>query len=139
MGTRVIALIGTKGGAFLARSDRDRRDWSVRGPFCASGVRDIKHDPSTDAIYAAGSVPVDGSNAARPVVWKSTDLGETWTSSGEGITFGGDGPEITRIWGIQPAHGALFAGVEPAGLFRSDDGGASWAHVEGLRQHPTCP
>src|SRR5205823_10504844 len=69
----------------------------------------------------------------------SADLGESWTHSGEGLNFGADGPEVTRIWGIQPAHGALYAGVEPAGLFRSDDGGRSWSHVAGLRQHPTCP
>ena len=139
MGTQVIALVGTKGGAFLAQSNRDRKEWSVRGPFCASGVRDVKLDPATGAIVAAGSVRSAGGESARPVVWRSTDLGETWTHSGDGLTYGADGPEITQIWGIQPAHGAIYAGVEPAGLFRSDDGGLTWTHVAGLRQHPTCP
>ena len=40
---------------------------------------------------------------------------------------------------MTPAHGAIYAGVEPAGLFRSDDGGASWAHVSALRDHPSRP
>ena len=35
--------------------------------------------------------------------------------------------------------GCLYAGVEPAGLFRSDDGGQSWRHVAGLRNHPSRP
>ena len=33
----------------------------------------------------------------------------------------------------------MFAGVEPAGLFRSDDKGVTWQHVEGLTNHPTRP
>src|SRR5438094_175602 len=117
VGTRVVALIGTKGGAFVAESDRARLAWTVRGPYGQQGVRDIKYDPRSSALYAAGSVPGDEPFSSRPVVWKSADLGETWTNSGEGISFGNGGPEITRIWGIQPDHGAVYAGVEPAGLF----------------------
>jgi photosystem II stability/assembly factor-like uncharacterized protein len=33
----------------------------------------------------------------------------------------------------------LYAGVEPAALFRSADGGESWSHVRGLTEHPTRP
>ena len=40
--------------------------------------------------------------------------------------------------GRRPTARSL-AGVEPAGLFRSDDGGATWQHVEGLTNHPTRP
>jgi photosystem II stability/assembly factor-like uncharacterized protein len=29
--------------------------------------------------------------------------------------------------------------VQPAGLFQSDDGGETWRHVAGLREHPTRP
>ncbi|MGL4962552.1 MAG: WD40/YVTN/BNR-like repeat-containing protein [Inquilinus sp.] len=35
--------------------------------------------------------------------------------------------------------GRVYAGVQPAGLFRSDDQGQSWTHVEGLQRHPTRP
>ena len=35
--------------------------------------------------------------------------------------------------------GTLYAGVEPAGLFRSADGGRTWSHVEGLTNHPSRP
>jgi photosystem II stability/assembly factor-like uncharacterized protein len=34
---------------------------------------------------------------------------------------------------------AGYVGVEPAGLFRSDDGGSTWQHVVGLREHPSRP
>ena len=37
------------------------------------------------------------------------------------------------------ARRRIYAGVEPAGLFRSRDGGATWEHVEGLTNHPSRP
>ena len=46
---------------------------------------------------------------------------------------------IKAVWSLAPAAASLYAGVEPAGLFRSDDGGQSWRHVAGLRDHPSRP
>jgi photosystem II stability/assembly factor-like uncharacterized protein len=40
---------------------------------------------------------------------------------------------------LASSEGGLYAGVEPAGLFRSNDGGESWQHVAGLREHPSRP
>jgi photosystem II stability/assembly factor-like uncharacterized protein len=40
---------------------------------------------------------------------------------------------------VTPSPGGLLAGVEPAGLFRSTDGGQTWNHVSGLRDHPSRP
>ena len=31
---RTLLLIGTRKGCFLLESDADRRDWTLRGPFC---------------------------------------------------------------------------------------------------------
>ena len=42
-------------------------------------------------------------------------------------------------WAVHAAHGRLYVGVEPAGLFVSDDGGESFREVEGLRRHPSRP
>ena len=72
-------------------------------------------------------------------VWKSADLGKTWSHSGEGLTYGEGGPKMEKIWHIEPAHGVLYAGVEPAGLFKSEDGGVTWRHISGLRDHPSRP
>jgi photosystem II stability/assembly factor-like uncharacterized protein len=55
------------------------------------------------------------------------------------MTYGDDGPKIPTVWNVTAAHGAVFAGVEPAGLFRSDDRGGTWQHIEGLTNHPTRP
>ena len=135
MSERVLLLVGTKKGGFILESDAERRDWRVRGPLCEGWpIHDMTHDPSSGAIYAAG-----GNEWYGPAVWRSDDLGETWTHSSEGITYGDDGPKIRKLWNVTPAHGALYAGADPAGLFRSDDGGATWQHVAGLRDHPTRP
>jgi photosystem II stability/assembly factor-like uncharacterized protein len=91
-------------------------------------------DPATGTIYGAG-----GAEWFGPAVWKSTDLGATWTHSSEGLAYAAGEEPIKSVWSLAPANGHLYAGVQPAGLFRSDDGGQSWQHVAGLRDHPTRP
>ncbi len=133
--TRVIALVGTKKGAFLLESNEERKNWTVRGPFCDNWpILHINYDPASKAIFAAGGSPWFGS-----AIWRTTDFGETWTHSSQGLTYGDDGPKLIKPWNVTPAHGSLYVGVEPAGLFRSDDGGETFVHVAGLREHPTCP
>lgn len=133
MSQRVLVLIGTKKGGFILEGDGDRTEWQVRGPFCqAWPIHHLVYDESSGMLYAGG-----GNEWFGPAVWRSADLGETWTHSGEGLTYGDAGPTIRKVWNVTPAHGALYAGVDPAGLFRSDDGGVTWQHVAGLRAHPS--
>ena len=40
------------------------------------------------------------SNWYGPAVWRSDDLGETWTHSSEGLTYGDDGPKIPTVWNV---------------------------------------
>lgn len=135
MTDRILLLVGTKKGAFILESDPGRRAWQVREPTCDGWpIQDINVDPATGTLYAGGGSPWYG-----PTVFRSDDLGLTWTQSSDGLTYGEDGPKITAVWNVTPAHGAIFAGVGPAGLFRSDDGGRTWAHVEGLTNHPSRP
>lgn len=127
-------LVGTKKGAFVLESDRARRAWRLRGPFCETWP---VHDFSRGAdgtLYAAG-----GSAWYGPAIWRSTDDGASWAPSSEGLTYGDAGPKIETVWNVTPINGTVYAGVEPAGLFRSDDRGATWQHVAGLREHPSRP
>ena len=48
-------------------------------------------------------------------------------------------PAVSKVWNVTPRGDTLYAGVDPAGLFRSDDGGLTWSHVAGLREHPSHP
>jgi len=129
-------LIGTPKGAFILDGDATRRRWAVRGPLCEGWpIHDISVHPGTGAILAGGGSPWYGG-----AVWQSHDLGETWSHSSEGLTYGDDGPKLKTVWNVTATDdGTIYAGVEPAGLFRSDDGGTTWSHVEGLTNHPTRP
>ena len=135
MPDRSLLLVGTSKGAFILDGEGERRGWRLRGPLCEGWpIHDVAVDPADGAIVAGG-----GNSWYGPAVWRSDDLGETWTHSSEGMNYGDDGPKVSTVWNVTPAHGAIYAGVEPAGLFRSDDGGRTWSHIEGLTNHPTRP
>ncbi len=135
MAKNVVLLVGTKKGLFLAQSTPARKEWDIRGPFCdAWPVNHAAYDPKTGTIYAAGLNAWFG-----PAIWKSTDLGNTWTHSSEGLTYGEGADPLTAVWLIKPAGDVIYAGVEPAGLFKSTDGGETWQQVNGLRNHPSRP
>ena len=87
----------------------------------------------TGAIYATS-----GDEWFGPAVWASRDLGATWThESWAGLRRGANADQ-NRLEPRRRAP-ARLPGVEPAGLFVSEDSGASWAHLDGLQKHPTRP
>src|SRR5207244_1016317 len=75
-----------------------------------------------------------------PRIEVSRDLGRTWKTA-QNPAF--DEPALTfkRTWHIEAGHASqpkvVWAGTEPAGLFRSDDRGMTWTHVPSLRAHAT--
>ena len=135
MTQRTLLLVGTPKGAFILESDAGRREWSLRGPLCDGWpVHDISVEPGTNALLAGAGSPWFG-----PAVFRSEDLGATWTHSSEGITYGDGGPKVETVWNVTAGLDGIYAGVQPAGLFRSADAGRTWSHVEGLTQHPSRP
>ena len=137
-----LLMIGTRKGLFLARSD-DRASWTVEGPaFAMNAVYAV----AIDTRRAAPRLLVGAdSEHWGPSVFHSDDLGATWTETeGGALRFpGSTGAALARAWQLQPAGAAepdvVYAGVEPAALFRSDDGGATFSLVEGLWDHPHRP
>jgi hypothetical protein len=142
-GGDALLLVGTMKGAFLFRSDASRARWQRGGPyFAGSPVYAMAYDDRHDRrrLWAAPESPHFGS-----VMRSSDDFGKTW-SNGEGgnIGFPEDaGASLKRVWQIAPARpeepDVLYAGVEPAALFESRDGGKSWSLVRGLWDHPHRP
>jgi photosystem II stability/assembly factor-like uncharacterized protein len=64
---------------------------------------------------------------------------DAWEQT-EGPTFPEEtGAAVEKIWVVEPAveDGVLWAGVAPAALFRSADGGRSWELVRGLWDEPS--
>ncbi len=136
----VHLLVGTVKGAFILRSDASRTTWSVDGP----------HFPG-ESVYALAYDERGGRRrtlaATRSFHWGSTvrtsdDHGATWSGpERQSIRFPEEsGESLVQIWQIKPGTAAdpdrLWAGVEPAALFQSRDGGESWDVVRGLLDHP---
>jgi len=131
----VRLLIGTRKGAFIVQGNRNGGGWQVDGPTCEGWpIHDIAVEPESGALFAGGGSPWYGAT-----VFRSEDQGTNGSQSSDGLTYGDDAeaPKIATVWNVGFGHGAVFAGVEPAGLFRSDDGGKTWSHVSGLRDHPS--
>ncbi len=127
---KTLLLVGTRKGCFVLESDRDRRDWAIRGPYCEGWpVYHAIYDPDGGVIYAAAASEWHGA-----AVWRSGDLGETWQHSSEGLGYGdGDGDlKLSKVSGLAVGHGRVLAGAEAVGLFESRDGGASWSLLSTL-------
>ena len=130
--SQVMLVVGTRKGCFLLETDGDRRDWNVRGPFCEGWpVYHAVFDGASGSIYAAAASEWHGAT-----VWRSADLGNTWTQSSEGLTYGDDGPKLSKVSSLSTAHGRLLAGAESAGIFESRDAGATWKLLSTLDGHP---
>ena len=149
--SKVRLLVGTKKGAFVLSSDGTRKEWSVSGPhFAGWEIYHLKGSPvDPNRIYASQS-----SGWSGQVMQRSDDGGATWQVVDNKFLYEGeagthqwyDGTphpwEFKRVWHIEPSLTSaetLYAGVEDAALFRSMDGGASWAELPGLRTHGTGP
>lgn len=138
MSERAVRLwVGTRKGLFRAENLRAGDGWRLDGPFHQG--YEIHHTlvtpnhPST--VYAAANHRVWGSHIHR-----TDDGGETWQPLGGRISFPpGIGREINAIWHLASVAGGstLLAGVDPAALFRSEDGGDSWEWLGALDRHPT--
>lgn len=121
--SKSVLLVGTRKGLFVLES-ADRRDWSVRGPYCESWP--IYHailDRDSGTIYAAAASEWLGS-----AIWRSGDLGESWEHSSEGIGFPeGDSLKLSKVSHVMPVGGRLLVGAESAGIFESTDGGETFS------------
>src|SRR3954467_12902970 len=81
--SKTVLLVVTRKGLFVLESDEARRDWNMRGPYCEGWpIYHAVYDEQGGAIYAAAASEWHGS-----AIWKSTDLGETWTHSSEGLQY----------------------------------------------------
>jgi hypothetical protein len=143
----VRVLVGTRKGAFTLTSDGKRKSWDVEGPYFAGWevyhVNGSPADPSR--LYASQSTGWFGQ-----LIQRSNDGGKTWDPVDNHFEYDGvpgthqwyDGTphpwEFARVWHLEPSltdPDVVYAGVEDAALFRSDDGGHGWRELSGLRGH----
>ncbi|MFN0093746.1 MAG: WD40/YVTN/BNR-like repeat-containing protein [Dehalococcoidia bacterium] len=135
----VHLLVGTKKGAWLYTADEARRTWTVSKPIMPGWTvshlaADTRRTPVR--LFAACHHWAWG----QSVAW-SDDGGDTWEQRSPGLAFPEDmGISIGAMWHVAPGHasqpGVVWAGAQPAGLFKSEDWGESWKPVDGLNRHP---
>jgi hypothetical protein len=143
-----LLLVGTVKGAFIFRS-KDRKTWTRSGVlFPGMQVYALCHDPRSGRLLAGVSHPYFGTN-----VRNSDDLGKTWIEPKEAnIKFPEDAglvrsdvsatephkAKLDNVWQLVPGlePNRIWAGVQPAALFRSDDGGKTFEMVRTLWDHP---
>ncbi len=145
----VRVLVGTRKGAFVLTSDGKRQKWQVDGPFFGGWeMYHLKGSPADpDRLYASQTSGWFGQQVQR-----SDDGGRTWQPIGNKFLYEGDAGthlwydgtphpwEFKRVWHMEPSltdPDVVYAGVEDAALFRTDDGGKSWKELPGLRQGGT--
>ena len=155
---KVLVLVGTRKGAFIFSSDRDRKTWQISDlMFKSWNVMHTTLDRRDRRLHAAVVLEVYG-----PSTHYSDDLGATWvrstqipefsrpSRSGQPLGTPGEArgedtarttPEkVLKVWNIIPGcdsePGVLYAGIEPGALFKSYDRGQTWELNESLYDHP---
>jgi photosystem II stability/assembly factor-like uncharacterized protein len=80
-----------------------------------------------------------------PTIFRSTDLGQSWQEAARPPAFGpaqGDmaARSVDHTFWLTPGRvedpGVWYAGTSPQGLFRSEDGGVSWAPFSCINDDP---
>lgn len=137
----VVLLVGTRKGAFIYRGDAARRSWTVEGPHHLGAiVHHLVLDPRDKRTLLMAA----RTGHLGPTLFRSTDLGQTWTEAKSPPKFpraeGGKGRVLDHVFWLTPGAasepGVWWAGSSPQGLFRSEDGGDTWESVAGFNDHP---
>jgi len=135
-------LVSTRKGAWIFRADARRTTWAVDGPhFLGHIIHHLVLDPRDQITLLAAAK----TGHLGPTVFRSTDWGCTWQEAAQPPAFdkapeGETGRAVDHTFWLTPAHGnepdVWYAGTSPQGLFRSADGGMTWAAFSGINDDP---
>lgn len=117
-------LVGTRKGLVVLRGERGAPLDVAARKFEGEPVEFAVRDERTGTYYAAVTHSHYG-----PKVFFAEDAAGEWTQS-EGPVFpDGTDASVARVWSIKTGEGdgVLWAGVAPAALFKSEDGGVTWS------------
>jgi photosystem II stability/assembly factor-like uncharacterized protein len=139
---QLVLLVATRKGAFLFRGDTKRKTWQVDGPhFLGHIVSHLQLDPRDGRTLLAAAK----TGHLGPTVFRSTNLGRSWVEAKQPPAFakapeGVAGRAVDHTFWLTPGHaserGTWYAGTSPQGLFRSEDGGDTWAPLASINDDP---
>jgi photosystem II stability/assembly factor-like uncharacterized protein len=139
---QVLLTVSTRKGAWLFHADAARAHWRVDGPhFLGHIINHAVLDPRDGRTLLAAAK----TGHLGPTVFRSTDLGRSWREAAHPPAFakapiGAPGRAVDHTFWLSPGHpdqpGVWYAGTSPQGLFRSEDGGVSWAPFSMINDDP---
>ena len=156
--TRTVILVATRKGAWLFHGDAKRKVWQADGPhFLGHTISHMVLDPRDGRTLLAAAK----TGHLGPTIFRSTNLGRTWKEAKQPPAFAqpvtqsvtqsvtqpvtqpaGTLParSVDHTFWLTPGHASerdtWYAGTSPQGLFRSEDGGVSWAPLPAINDDP---
>lgn len=134
-------LVGTRKGVWILHGDAERRSWETAGPM---HLGHIAHHVVLDPRDGRTLLMATRTGHLGPTVLRSHDLGDTWEEASQPPAFATGDPlerAVRAVFWLTPGHadepGCWYAGGSPQGLFRTEDGGDTWAPVSGWNDHPS--
>jgi len=140
-GRRVAVLVSTRKGAWIFHGDTARRSWRADGPhFLGHIIQHMVMDPRDGRTLLAAAK----TGHLGPTIFRSTDLGKTWKEAAKPPAFAkaadGTGRSVDHAFWLTPCHAnepnVWYAGTSPQGIFRSEDGGVTWAPHTSINDDP---
>jgi hypothetical protein len=138
----VALLLATKKGAFIIKSDKNRREWEIKGPiFLGNIVHHLMLDPRNRRTMLMAAK----TGHLGPTIFRSTNFGRTWKEAARPPAFpkapeGAKGVVVDHVFWLTPGHASepdvWYAGTSPQGIFISQDAGETWDSVSGFNDHP---
>lgn len=120
--------VGTKEGIVVIERNAHGDGWQVARRMLIDRHISAIHYEEHSGLYFAG--------AFHGSIHVSGDDGRSWEKRDHGLTQ-------TNVYSIASAHAQdrtrVYAGTEPAHLFRSDDLGKTWSELPALRSVPSVP
>jgi hypothetical protein len=139
---RLVILVATRKGAWLFHGDARRKAWVADGPhFLGHNISHVQLDPRDGRTLLAAAK----TGHLGPTVFRSTDFGRTWKEAKQPPAFanpagGLPARSVDHTFWLTPGHASerdtWYAGTSPQGLFRSEDGGVSWAPLPAVNDDP---
>jgi photosystem II stability/assembly factor-like uncharacterized protein len=139
---RLALLVATRKGAWIFHGDARRKTWAADGPhFLGHTISHVKLDPRDGRTLLAAAK----TGHLGPTIFRSTDFGKSWKEAKQPPAFAKPGNglparSVDHTFWLTPGHASerdtWYAGTSPQGLFRSEDGGVTWAPLPSVNDDP---